>query len=208
MEVLAFFASYEGSKVTVSDGYFGPIGPKKGSRSLDLTSTIASAFPQSKRPPVMIIDCNSFEKREFSEKVMKHLRLTSAQIWFMTYIETVEDVFDSFNKDADQVFAPYHFIQNDTELKDINDVSDSVIPVIFVHKGKAVLPKGKKADVISVLEKLVSLGFYRNSILDMEDSLDGYSWSIISEDYPSTIPIVSRSEAVTGFETIITPYLL
>jgi hypothetical protein len=208
MEIPAFYASFEEGKMLVSDGTFSSIMPRKGSRAQDFTETVSGCLPIENKPPVTIIDCNSFEVREFSEKVMKHLKLRNTEIWFFTYIETVEDVFDSFNKDASLVFAPYHFIKNDAELKDICSVSDSVVPVIFIHKGQAVLPGGKKTDVIKVLDKLVSIGYYRNCVLDMGRSLDDYTWSIIREDYPSTIPFVDSEDQVKGFQTQIIPYLL
>jgi len=208
MEIPAFYASYEEGKMLVSDGTFSSVMPIKGLRTKDFTSAVSQCLPADDRPPVTVIDCNSFEEREFSEKVMKHLKLRSTEIWFFTYIETVDDVFDSFNKDASLVFAPYHFIRNDGELRDICSVSDSVVPVIFIYKGKAILPGGKKSDVIKVLDKLVSIGYYKNCVLDMGRSLDDYTWSVIREDYPSTIPFVDSESYVKGFQTVIVPYLL
>ncbi len=208
MEIPAFFVSYEKGDIIATDGYFSSVAPKAGSRSFELRQAISECMSESERPPVVVVDCNSFENRGFSEKVMKHLRIPSTEIWFMTCIRTVDDVFDAFNKDASFVLAPYHFIESDAELRDICDVSDSFVPVISVHKSKAILPKGKSADVLSVLEKLVSIGFYRNCILDSERSLDGYSWSVIREDYPSTVPIVDRPEDAEGFQTFIAPHML
>jgi len=208
MIVPAFFASYNEGEMSVSDGVFSNVEPKAGQRHYPLTKKVKDSLPLDNKPPVVIIDCNSFEEREFSEKVMKHLKLQNTEIWFFTYIEAVEDVFDSFNKDASLVFAPYHFIKNDAELKDICSVSDSVIPVVFIHKGKAILPGGKKEDVLKVLSKLVDIGYYRNCILDMDRSLDGYTWSVIVEDYPSTMAFVDSEDRVSGLQTKIVPYLL
>jgi len=208
MEIPAFFASYESGEMLVSDGRFSSVEPKKGRRTYPFTRKVSECLPPSQRPPVVIIDCNSFEEREFTGDVMKHLKLQGTEIWFLTYIETVEDVFDAFNKDASLVFAPYHFIANDSELRDICNVSDSVVPVVFVHKGKAVLPGGRQDDVLKVLDKLVSIGFYRNCVLDMEGSLDGYTWSVINDDYPSTIPFMDRPDGMESFSNVIVPYLI
>ena len=136
------------------------------------------------------------------------MRISGADVWFYTYIETVEDVFDAFNKDAALVLAPYHFIRSDGELMDICEVSDSVVPVVSIHKGRAIISKRKSGDVLEVLEKLVRMGFYRNFVLDSENSLDQYTWSVIAEDYPSTIPIVNDPNQVKGFQSVITPYLI
>jgi hypothetical protein len=208
MEIPAFYASYGQGGVVASDGSFSILSPKKGMNTYGLKDTVWNASGVEVKSPVMIMDCTSFEQRQFSEKVMKNLRLTGFPVWFMTYINTVDDVFDAFNKDAEFVFAPYHFIESDIELRDICDVSDSVVPMIFVHKGKAILPGMRTADVLTVLEKLVGIGFYKNCIVDMRRSLDGYSWSIVSEDYPSTIPFVDDTRDLQDFQTVVTPYLL
>lgn len=208
MEIPVFFAEYTEEGVMATDGVFSAISPRPGPRHTDLRKAVSDSNRENQRSPAVIVDCNSFEDRTFSEKVMKHMRLPQTEMWFMTYIETVEDVFDAFNRDATYVLAPYHFIESDAELRDICDVSDSFIPVIFVHRGKAVLPGGRKADVLSVLEKLVSIGFYRNCVLDTEGGLDGYTWSVIREDYPSTVPIVDSPGHAEGFETYAVPYML
>ncbi len=207
MEIPAFFVAYEDKKLSVNDGRFTRYSVEKGNRKYPV-SKITESLDKNIRSPITIIDCNSFDERGFSERVMKHLRIQGADIWFMTFIETVEDVFDAFNKDATLILAPYHFIQSDSELRDICDVSDSVVPVIFVQDGKAVDRKGRKTDILSVLERLVSFGYYKNYILDMEGSLDEYTWSVIQEDYPSTIPFIPYSGKVKGFEHCIVPYLL
>jgi hypothetical protein len=208
MEIPAFFATYRDERMQVTDGFFNSISPKAGTRFMEFSETVSPQVNRQFRSPMLMIDCNSFAAREFSEKVMKNLRVPGADIWFMTYIATVEDVFDSFNRDADMVFGPTHFIESDSELKDICNVSDSFVPVVFVHQGKAVVRKRVSADVQTVLDKLVSYGFYRNCVLDMEDSLDGYTWSIIASDYPSTIPFVSNPSRIQGFPAVITPFLL
>ncbi|AMK13720.1 hypothetical protein AUP07_0669 [methanogenic archaeon mixed culture ISO4-G1] len=204
MDVPAFFAVYD-SSLKVTDGFFSAVSPKAGSRMLDFRAEVAERIPADERKISMIIDCNSFARREFSEKVMKNLKLPGSDIWFMTYIETVDDVFDAFNKDAELVFAPYHFIESDEELIDINNVSDSVVPTIFVHRGEAVLRNGKKGDVLRVLEKLVRLGYYRNCVLDAGNSLDAGTWEVVADDYPSTIPYVDYSFD-HGLSTVVRPY--
>ena len=208
MEIPAFFATYRHPSMMVTDGYLTAVSPKMGKRFLPLNEMVSQGLDKNERSPVVIIDCDSFEEKEFSEKVMKHMRISGADVWFYTYIETVEDVFDAFNKDAALVLAPYHFIRSDGELMDICEVSDSVVPVVSIHKGRAIISKRKSGDVLEVLEKLVRMGFYRNFVLDSENSLDQYTWSVIAEDYPSTIPIVNDPNQVKGFQSVITPFLI
>ncbi len=206
MQVPALFSVYDDSLHAV-DGWFTSSSARYGDRRQDFAKAVSEAVGRD-GGPYLVVDCNSFEERRFSEKVMKHMSIKGSEQWLMTCINTVEDVFDAFNKDAEYVFGPYHMILDDYELKDICDVSDSFIPTVFVHNGKAVLPGGKLGDVIKTLEKLVSVGYYKNCVLDTEVSLDGYSWSVISEDYPSTIPFIDRPSDDKGFEDVITPYLM
>ena len=163
---------------------------------------------REQKAPALFVDCNSFREKGFSERIMTNMKVKGAEVWFMTYIETVDDLFDSFNRDAEQVFAPYHAILNESELRDICSVSDSFLPVVFVNNGKAMLPGRRTGDVLSVLEKLVSLGFYKNCVLDTDEGLDGYTWSVIAEDYPSTLPFIDNPSRLTGFQNVITPYLI
>jgi len=206
MEIPAFFTSFRDDQMVVSDGRFSKGIVKEGTRFAEYSKTVYDASKSEGRPAV-VIDCNSLIAQDFSEKVMKHMRIQSTELWLMTCIRTVDDVFDAFNKDAEFVLSPYHYIESDAELKDICEVSDKVVPVIYVRDGKAILRKGRKADVLEVLEKLVRIGFYRNCILDPDESLDGYSWSIVSADYPSTLPFMD-SQGPDGFQNIIRPYLL
>jgi hypothetical protein len=208
MEIPAFFATYKEDGMYVSDGHFTSTNLKADSRSHPFSDVVPGVINREVRQPVVVIDCNSFAQRAFSEKVMKHLRVPGADLWFMTCINTVDDVFDAFNRDADFVFAPYHMIYNEEELKDIIDVSDSVVPVVFVSKGRAVLRGRRRSDVVDVLDKLIDLGFYRNCVLDTDGSLDAYTWSVISSDYPSTMPFVDSPSRLEGFKHAITPYLL
>jgi hypothetical protein len=208
MEIPAFFTTYDDDGMHVSNGHFTPTNLRADDRAKPFSEVVPEAINREIRQPVVVMDCNSFAQRGFSEKVMKHLRIPGADVWFMTCINTVDDVFDAFNRDATFVLAPYHMIYNDYELKDIIDVSDSVVPVIFVSKGKAVIRGRRRTDVTAVLDKLVDLGYYRNCVLDTDDSVDAYTWSIIASDYPSTIPFVDNPSRLEGHKHVITPYLL
>lgn len=206
MEIPAFFATYRDQRMMVTDGRFSAVSPKPGNEFLPFGETVSKVVDKSHRSPALFVDCDSFQMHEFSEKVMKHMKAPGMDVWFMTYVDSVEDVFDAFNKDADLVFAPYHFIRSEAELRDICSVSDSFVPVISVHRGRAITGSRSSSDVLKVLEKLVSIGFYRNSVMDAGNSLDGYTWSVIAEDYPSTIPIVDRTGGIEGFQSTIIPY--
>ena len=205
MDIPAYFVTFRDRVMTVSDGNFRGSYPREGVNPQPL-SIISETADRTNRSPVVIIDCNSFDEHTFSEKVMKNLTVKGHEIWFMTYIETVEDVFDAFNRDASYVLAPYHLTESDTELVDICDVSDSVMPVIFIKDGKAVTRNGRRTDVLRLMEKLVSFGFYKNVICDMDGTLDEYTWSVISEDYPSTFPLIPYNGMVSGFQHEIIPY--
>jgi len=208
MEIPALFATYRDDGLKATDGIFTKISARAGDRLIDFKKASSDVFNPQTRSQVVVIDCDSLELREFTGQVMKRLTIRGMDVWFMTCIRTVDDVFDAFNKDAEFVLAPYHFVSDREEWQDICDVSDSVMPTLFVRDGKALLNNGRYDDITYILDKLVSLGFYKNCILDIDGSVDDYTWSVIAEDYPSTVPFVDSDSVPNGFSTYIRPYLI
>ncbi len=167
----------------------------------------ASLLPHTtEREPVVVVDWDSISTRRFSERVLKKMRVRGRDIWFMTWIEGVDDVMDAFNTNAECVLAPLHGIDGREELEDINSVSDGVIPVVFVKDGRTSF-NGRRMDPLSALGILESTGFYRMAILDSDGSLPGYDWETVLDLYPACIPFVRDRDAVRvhAFRNVIAP---
>ena len=203
MRIPAFFAVHKDGELMATDGRFSGHRALKGERTVSLSSAVAEGSIKECRAPAVIIDCSSLSSMSFDEQVVKHLRVKGADVWFMTFIRDADDVFDAFNTDAETLLAPYHSVASDDDWRDILDVSDSVV---FCHKGKAISRKGSLVDIGKTLDSLVSIGFYKNCVVDTDGSIPTDLWRDISEDYPSTVPLTDYTVGL--FENEIVPFLI
>lgn len=206
MTIPALFAVSSGNTLSVRDTFFDclkvGIGPEYDYKA------VSSKFKDTVRKPVVVVDSNSFNSECFDETVMKKMAIRGNDIWFMTHIECVDDVFDSFNTVAENLLAPLHTIADYDELTDILSVSDSVIPAIFVNMGKGIDINGISADPIDILDKIIDIGYGRVCVVDTDDSIGGDIWSAIYDEHPATLPFVSKQNDNVyfgDFRNIITP---
>ena len=209
MKVPAFFASHTKEGLLASDGHFSGVRAVAGQRTVPFGEATARGIIRDVRSPAVVVDCDSLTRGVFTEGVLKSMKVRGADIWYMTYIETVDDVFDGFNTDAEMLMAPYHTVLDDDEFRDIHSVSDSVIPTVFVRKGYGIVSRRRKDPVTRILEHLTDLGFYKTCVLDTDDSLSDYDWASIYEDFPAAIPFTdSRRASEQGFPITIEPFMV
>lgn len=209
MEIPAFFATYRDGSLMAADGRFIGTVPRLGDRLVPFQEATGSREITEERGPAVVLDCDSLGSRVFRENVLKRMRVRGSDIWFMTYIETVDDVFDSFNTNAEKLLAPYHTVLDDAEWEDIHGVSDSVIPTVYIHCGQAVCRRGRLKDVCTVLDSLADMGFYKCCILDADESLSAYDWCQALQEHPSTVPFVfgpASNVQIHGFKDAIVPF--
>lgn len=206
MTIPALFATSSGDRLMARNAFFNGCKIDEGFET-DYKQA-GSEFKDSVRKPVVVVDSDSINHNCFEENVMKKMALKGNDIWFMTHIEYVEDVFDSFNTVAEYVLAPLHSVSNKNELKEIISVSDSVIPSIFVIKGNALGIEGKRGDLFSVLDSVIDCGYCRTCIVDTDSSLPGEIWEELYDEHPATLPFVSNDNEKVffgDFRNIIKP---
>ena len=192
MEVSAIFAADTGDGLVALDAWFQGIRPTV-SGVTEPFEDAAGRIPRSdSRSPVVVVDTDSLARGTFTTGVVKDMKVRGCDIWFMTCIETVDDLFDSFNTTADMVMGAYHHVESDAELEDIHSVSDSFVPTVFIVEGMAVRRNGTMGSISAVMSELTGMGFYRLCLLDTDGSLTTGSWDVILEDHPSAIPFTRR----------------
>lgn len=207
MDIPAFFTSRSDDRLSVSCGRFTSTKTEHWGPAVPFNEAAGAGIIREERSPAVVVDVDSLESKAFNEGVMKIMKVRGADLWFMTYIETVDDVFDAFNSGADMLLAPYHAVESDYELEDIHSVSDSFIPVVFTHNGKGVMRNGRLGEVPDILESLADLGFYRTCVVDGEETIPDCIWESLEDDYPSCIPIVDRATVCNNrFRNRIIPF--
>ena len=200
MEILAIFASRPGSGLTASEAWFRGTRPTVMGRTVPFSEAAAEVPRHEVRTPVVVVDTDSLGTRSFREGVLKEMKVRGCDIWFMTWIEYVDDLFDAFNTNADIVLGPYHATESDHELSDILSVSDSFVPTVFAVGGRSVLRMGGRAEVAETLSRLADLGFYRTCVVDTDGCLDN-AWTDLREDFPSMVPFtrsLGSTAAISG----------
>lgn len=192
MEVPAIFAADTGNGLVALDAWFQGIRPTVSGVEEPFEDSAGRILRSDSRSPVVVVDTESLARGTFTTGVVKDMKVRGCDIWFMTCIETVDDLFDSFNTTADMVMGAYHNVESDAELEDIHSVSDSFVPTVFIVDGMAVQRNGTTENISAVMSDLIGMGFYRMCLLDTDGSLTTGSWDAILEDHPSAIPFTRR----------------
>ncbi len=198
MDIPAIFASHRADGLVAVPAWFDGVRPVAVGAPVPFDEATASIPRSEERLPAVVVDFDSLSERTFSERVMKTMRVRGSDIWFMTHIETVDDLFDAFNTSADIVMGAYHSSVSDAELEDIHSVSDSFVPVVYAVGGRAVLRQGKPGDLLVTLSALADIGFYRTCVLDTDGSVTEATWEEIFDGFPSAVPFTRRRSGPEG----------
>lgn len=153
------------------------------------------------KQPVVIIDVKGLQKRNINPTLLKKLKIHGASAWYMTDIECVEDVFDAFNTDAEKVLMPCHTVSSEQEMDDILNVSDSVIPVVFVERGYAPC-FGQNYLPADLTEILFDKGFRSVIVLDLQNSISHEEWKLMSSQ-GHILPFVMGGDPPEGYEYVL-----
>ncbi|MFA5452341.1 MAG: hypothetical protein WC248_02055 [Candidatus Methanomethylophilaceae archaeon] len=141
------------------------------------TSELSSQYDHS--TPFLIFDVKGMRNRMMNIDLLKNMKVHRKDIWFLTCIEKVEDVFDAFNTDADVLLIPYHTIISDDELKEIHRMSDRSFPALFVRNKMTYTKNGMK-DINKTMEKLNNMGFGSIAVFDLSGTLTKDEWDALS----------------------------
>ena len=168
------------NEILLGSVYFDVLTPKMKGETRKLVRTKEKKEESDERPTALVMDVKGLQRRNLNDVLLKRLRIRGTNVWFLTNIESVDDVFDAFNTDAEAVLVPSHTVRSPEEFSDILDVSDSVIPVLFVRKRNAVL-FGKSDDYRKVIDEAVSFGYGTVAVFDLDDSIPENDWQLLRQ---------------------------
>lgn len=173
-------ASDENGDLYASHVTFSGVVPESSGEHVGYKKLISGMISDAEsKMPIAVMDVDGLREKTINNILLKKMRARGAQIWFMTCVETVDDIFDAFNTDADMVLMPYHCILSEHELRDILSVSDSAVPTLFVRHGKAQC-FGKTASPVDLVEKLSDMGFGTVAVFDLTGDMTDDDWRMIS----------------------------
>lgn len=160
---------------------FDALTPRMCGETTAMTVVREKDRPSEEKGTVLILDVKGLQRGNLNDVLLKRLRIRGMRSWFMTDIESVDDLFDAFNTDAEVVLVPTHTVRSEDEFDDILSVSDSAIPVILVRRGTAVFI-GESMDHLKVVRKVFSAGFATAAVLDLDNSLTEDNWVYLKEE--------------------------
>lgn len=199
----AFFVTTDDGTLLTAEGRFEGRTPVMTGDLVPLSEAVGSLPRGERRRKIIVCDVSSLRRRELVPDVLKRMRARGFDIWFLTWIEDADDLFDAFNTTAETVIGPYHASASDADLKDMLSVSDSYMPAIFVEKGDAISRSGSRERLDRVADGLFRIGFPDIVVVDTDDSLSDDDWERMSD---RVIPFVRGISADIRSERMIAPF--
>ena len=179
--------------------YFDMLTPKmtgEATKAVAVKGKV-SAEQQEEKGIVLVMDVKGLQRKNLNDVLLKRLKIRGKRTWFLTNIESVDDVFDAFNTDAEAVLVPTHTVRSEEEFEDILAVSDSAIPAVFVRKKNAILI-GKSMSFRSAADSVFRYGYSSVAVIDTDGSLSEDDWMTL-RDMGNVMPC-SFTGRVRNFE--------
>jgi len=203
MDIPAIYSVYRGGKVKAA-----PVNIEGADISFvsDPMPLEYSADELDDRMPLLVADVRGLGKGGLDDRLLTNMKFPGSDVWFMTCIKDVEDVFDCFMGNIAKVLMPYHSVRNGIVMEEVYEVTENCIPVLFVSKG-VVLHRNEGATGIgTALSELERIGFREIIVFDTDSTLRSDDWASLHEKSPDLIPFV-RSKGATvdgiGFQKVI-----
>ncbi len=142
----------------------------------------------AERETVLIVDAMGMQRRNMDDSTIR-VKVPGHDIWYMTCIETEDDVFDGFLSNGEALLMPYHMMTRDDVLEEAFELSDSCIPVLFISKRKVIANKRSK-DIQETIREIEDVGFSTIIVFDTDDSLSMDDWRSLHSEDTGIIPYV------------------
>ena len=114
---------------------------------------------------VPILDVDSFDRKYLNTDLIKELRLRGRRLWLISYVRSVDDIIDTMCGAFDRLCVPFHSIDDPDVLTEAHELTECVIPTVFVREGKDALT-GDPVDPI--LESFKRMGYDEYALFDVD----------------------------------------
>ena len=158
------------------------------------------------RMPLVVVDVKGLGKENLDDGLLSKIEFRGSDVWFLTFIYSIEDVFDCFIGNIAKALIPYHSAGSDSVLKEIYEVSENCIPVLFVVQGRVACRGGSTDDIRVIIDEVAKIGYQEIVIFDTDSSLSMDDWVSIKDRFQNTIPFTRNSYMCieeVGFKMII-----
>ena len=114
---------------------------------------------------IPIIDVDSFDRRFINSDLVKDLRLRGRNLWLISYIRTIDDVIDAMCGSFEILCVPTHTVDGMDVLSDALEISDRIIPTVFVDKSGVPL---FERSLDRIVKDVRNLGYPGYALLDID----------------------------------------
>lgn len=115
---------------------------------------------------VPILDVDSFRRRYLNPDLVKEVKLRGRRLWLITYIRSVDDIIDSMCGTFDMLCIPYHTIDDPDVLSEGLEISDCLIPTIFVDRsGRPIY-----GSLDRTIKDIYGRGFHEYALFNVDDT--------------------------------------
>ena len=119
----------------------------------------------SEDQPIILLDVDGFADRFLNGEIVKEIRVKGRDLWFVTYVENLEDVISALTGSFSGLGIPMHTMREEYLMDKASEMSDLVFPVAFVKNGLE-LSTGRRPDELEILMRRE--GYPRALFIDMD----------------------------------------
>jgi len=157
-------------------------------RYADVMSSLSKTY--GKDLPLVVVDVDGLRRRDIEPDVLKKMKATR-NIWLMTGIRNAGDMMDAFHGDIGKLVVPYH-MTTDADLKEMNELSDSCVPALFLGRGGVHVKKGT-VPLRNVMRTLREMNFRKVLVFVTDDGITD-PLSDAGEYCDIVIPYIQKKE--------------
>ena len=188
MKIPALYATYKGG--SVHTGRVEYSGDKMSLGEPITRSTQVSK--DDERLPLVVVDVRGMNTRVMDDRLLMDMKFPGGDVWYLTPIVDLDDLFDVFMGDIVKVLMPIHMVRDRSTLEEIFEISDCCIPVIYPSKVRS---------VDNMIRELGRVGFMDVVVCDRAGEISYDGWNRLFETI-GVIPFVCDTSVADELEAI------
>lgn len=150
--------SFVTGEVTFTAGRFVMSSPR------DLREAMIDIHSRTQKDDIVpILDVDSFDRRFMNSDFVKEIRLKGRRLWFISNIRSIDDIIDAMCGPFDMLCVPYHTLDNPDVLSEGFEISETLIPTIFVDRGMRPVFDGTMDRTV---KDILGRGFHEYALFD------------------------------------------
>ena len=153
------------------------------------------------RNKALVIDSESLSTGRFNPPVVDGVRIPGCDVWLTESIRDIGDLTDAFLGNMRKLVIPTHSLGKGLSVREINDISDSCIPMVCFADGHTLDGKDLLRDVAEAFDA----GYPNVILFDMDSTVDQSDMQYLCGNHPGLCvlsPVKAVEHAGITFETI------